>query len=411
MKGDVIYISGGKMFRFDGKDTSEIRSGMLDRYMTLLRDTCERNEWKSTGSGAQFTGISLNLDTEAKLRNTNARVTCVVPFSGRLVYALSIDSTSGIYVKDPGSDDDSEGIAVSSKNCLYKYFDIYNNRIVASAASLGESHIGIAELSTCDFRTVTEGSSYESSTCFSRSEPDCIYYESAGLLVEDKEENETREKTNEAPMMTIFRSMAEQTVRENTIKGPSGIYRMNLSSGEIDDILVSSSICYTKPQSCENGDLYFVRRPYKQESGVKNSLGCLLDLLLLPVRLIWAIFGFFNVFSMKYSGKTLNSGAMKSKNKSAKDRFIDGNLVNAARSLKENTDKGEKYPGIIPRSYELCKLDKNGKLTLVRKGVLDYRLTPDGIYFSNGSYIIRINNDGTEEKICKADAATSIAIE
>ena len=117
MKGNLIYISGGKMFRFDGRISSEIHSGMLDRYMTLLRDSAERNEWKNSGTGAQFTGTFVpGTDTETKLKNVNSRVTCVVPFENKLIYSLSIDDTSGIYTKEP--DNSTEGIVFSSKNYL-----------------------------------------------------------------------------------------------------------------------------------------------------------------------------------------------------------------------------------------------------------------------------------------------------
>ena len=258
---------------------------------------------------------------------------------------------------------------------------------------------------------ITEGDSFEMNPCFSRVDPDCIYYESAGLLVRERPEEAMQKQNGEPPMMSILRSMNEVQSSSASIKGPSGIYRLNLSTGDIDDILISDSICFTKPQSCENGDLYFIRRPYKAEGSGKASLGCLTDIILLPFRLIKAIFGFFNVFSMKYSGKSLDSGSAKMKNKNEKERFIDGNLINAERSLKENTDKGEKYPGIIPRSYELCKLSNDGEISVIRKGVLSYRLTPDGIYISNGSYIIKINSDGSEEKVCKADAVTFITAE
>ena len=130
---------------------------------------------------------------------------------------------------------------------------------------------------------------------------------------------------------------------------------------------------------------------------------------MLPFRLLSALFNFLNVFSAKYSGKTLSrSGDVK--NRDENKLFIDGNLINAEEELKANRSRGDKNPGIIPSSWELRRLDANGNDTLVRKGVVAYRVdekTGD-ILISNGSAILSVSSDGKEEKISSASHVTYI---
>ena len=129
---------------------------------------------------------------------------------------------------------------------------------------------------------------------------------------------------------------------------------------------------------------------------------------MLPVRLFEALFGFLNVFSAKYSGKTLSRSDVRHRDE--KQLFIDGNLINAERELKANAKRGEKHPGIIPRSWELRRRMPNGEDVLVRTGVLAYKVDEESgdILFSNGSSIIKLDKDGKEEKLLSAEKVTFI---
>ena len=90
--------------------------------------------------------------------------------------------------------------------------------------------------------------------------------------------------------------------------------------------------------------------------------------------------------------------------------FIDGNLINAERELKNNAKRGDKNPGIIPRSWELRRLATNGEDSLVRAGVTAFRVdeATGDILFSNGSAVLKLDKNGKEERIVKADKVTFI---
>ena len=400
MKSSFYYIQDGKMYRFNGENSKEISSWVLDSYISKVRSRAEQNEWKYNGQGAAFTGSAMpHASASEAVSSIFSRVNCVGEYKGNLLYSIDIDSTNGIYRKSAESE--SEGIVLCSSSTAYRSFDIKGDRLVASAAFAGESHIGVFDLTTGRFDTYTEGHVRDSSPVWSATDSNKIYFCSAGLPENEK----TAPDEKNAPR-GISQMVDEMYSSSSVTLGPSAICLLDISEGRLDELLSDNGYNFTSPFSAPDGSLYYILRPYKYNSG-GSSFGCLADILMLPVRLFQALFGFLNVFSAKYSGKTLSRSDVKQK--SDDQLMIDGNLINAERELKENARRGDKNPGIIPRSWELRRLDKDGNDTLIRSGVAAYKLCTDGsILISNGSHILRVDENGREEKLLAADKVTFI---
>lgn len=400
MKSSFYYIRDGKMYRFNGEKSKEISSWVLDSYISKVRSRAEQNEWKYNGQGAAFTGSAMpHASASEAVSSIFSRVNCLGEYKGNLLYSIDIDSTNGIYRKSTESE--SEGIVLCSSSTAYRSFDIKGDRLVASAAFAGESHIGVLDLTTGRFDTYTEGHVRDSLPVWSATDSNKIYFCSAGLPENEK----TAPDEKNAPR-GISQMVDEMYSSSSVTLGPSAICLLDISEGRLDELLSDNGFNFTSPFSAPDGSLYYIRRPYKYNSG-GSSFGCLADILMLPVRLFQALFGFLNVFSAKYSGKTLSRSDVKQK--SDDQLMIDGNLINAERELKENARRGDKNPGIIPRSWELRRLDKDGNDTLIRSGVVAYKLCTDGsILISNGSHILRVDENGREEKLLAADKVTFI---
>ena len=91
--------------------------------------------------------------------------------------------------------------------------------------------------------------------------------------------------------------------------------------------------------------------------------------------------------------------------------FIDGNFIQAEKELKENQNKGDKNPGIIPGSWELRRRAPDGTDTLLRRGVVAYRLMQNGdVLVSNGSCVLCLEPDGNEKKISDAPRVTYLNV-
>jgi len=405
MKKTLYYIADGKMFVHSDNREVEIPSGVLRSYINKMRDSARRNEWKNSGEGAKFTGtFAPDVDVESRIASVHASVRSLGTDSGNLIYSLNIDGTAGIYRKYR-LDNHDEGIVVSSGESVYTDFDILGNRMAVSASFAGESHIGVLDISTGECKFYTDGHSWDCEPVWSATESDVIYFCSSGLLVNNSEKPETA-----APASLPQLMMRLYADTGSSVKGPSSVCRLNIDAGTMDELLSDDSFDFVRPGSAPDGSVYYIRKPYRQTDSKSHSLGCLLDLLLFPFRLISSFFGFLNFFSMKYSGKTLSkSGNVKQKDEGK--LFIDGNLIEAEKELKANRSRGEKYPGIIPHSWELRRRKPDGTDELVRRGVIAYKIDNEtgDIIYSNGSAVLCLSKDGSVTKLYDAAHVSFIA--
>ena len=110
---------------------------------------------------------------------------------------------------------------------------------------------------------------------------------------------------------------------------------------------------------------------------------------------------------MKYSGKTLNSSAGASKKTAESKKFVLGNLIDAEREIKKNGERGDSFPGYVPADYELCRT-QDGHTVTVAKGVCAYALYKGEVYYSNGSYVLKMSAGSKPEKVCRAENVTGI---
>lgn len=398
MNEKLFYIKEKKLFYVKNGKGEPVPDGVYEGYLRRVTDSAKRNEWKNTGSGAKFTGVyEPGSDAASVASSVRSNVYCVGGFDGKLLFSERIGESCAIYRKNSVSDM-SEVIAYSDTAYSLDSFDVYSGKVAVSAAYASYSHIGTVDISgRGGVRIITEGESHDRNPYFDRSDPNVLYYESAGILLSGEDENE-----GEVRFITPASIM--NSVRRATETGPSAIVRIDFTNSSLDYILENENTSYLKPSTDKNGTLYFIKRPYMLDT--RKREGCLVSLIMIPVRLIKAIGGFFNFFSMKYSGRTLTDGASKAKGKDERQIFIDGNLIDAEKSLKENA--GEQNPGVIPKSFELCRL-VNGKEEKVKSGVIAYTFDADGnLVYSNGSSIIRLSPYGREERLVNDRSAEGV---
>lgn len=400
------YIADGKLFLHTDTGDRELVSGVYTDYVRKVRDSASRNEWKTQGAGAMFTGsFQPGQDANTAVSAIRARITSAAEYNGSTVYAIDIDGVSGIYqLSETGGGD---GIVQSNATQNYGDFDILGEKMTYSSAFGGQSHIGSRTMMRNDSCIHTDGESWDFQPVFDRTNPNRIYFCSSGLKIDTNAPENSAGRP--ATMLDFYRAMTEAPASD--VRGPSALCLLDTAAGTLDTVLESNSQDYLHPQSMPDGSLWYIRRPYKPETGSgANPFGCLLDILLLPVRLLKALFGFFSLFSMKYSGEPLAGNDVK--NKSEKQMFIDGNLIDAEKAMKENAKRGEETPGIIPKTWELHRLSPDGNDVLIRKGVTAFRVLDDGaVLFFNGSCVLlrtETNGKVTEKKVSPAQRVTFI---
>ena len=97
--------------------------------------------------------------------------------------------------------------------------------------------------------------------------------------------------------------------------------------------------------------------------------------------------------------------------KSPREIVIEDNLINANEEYKKNLRHKDNFAGIAPWSWQLVKRDRNGNVTPVKNGVIDYQILSGGrIIYTNGKHIVLINADGKCEKLADATLCTKLSV-
>jgi len=359
----IAFIADGRINLLPSPDTPIrlLNCAIADTYREREREIRLKKEWKNQGAGAMFTGAFFPgqaiLDVRALITGLSQGT------DDRLIYALNFENSGGIYFKHPDPDKLETPIVSSANTCFYELDVNAEGRIVVSCAKHSlERHISLLTTTSGHLHIITEGECADANPKWSQKDEHILYYDSAGIGY-----------GREGQFVGF---------------GPRSIYRYNTKTQELDEILSGDAMEYCCPFEDKEGNLYFIRRPYKQnESGMS-----LVDFLKAPFKIIRAMGAWLDFFSRRYTGESLNtSGANPAKNspKSPHQIFIDNNLFEAEKMIKQNAAAGDKNPGYIPRNWELIVKKPTGEEQVLHKSVMSYCITPDGIVYSNGKYIMQ----------------------
>jgi len=369
---EIVFLSEGRVHVISGSGSNanvrKLECSVAEKYRERAREIRQKNEWKHTGSGAAFMGSSMFTGDfmGGEPQDIRLFVTGVARENDRLVYALNFEDGGGVYFTYPDASEQDTHLYVDTKTSFYE-LDVNKSGVVAVSCATNhvERHIALLSTTKNDFRTLTDGDCSDCNPRWSRKNESVLYYDSAGIGY-----------TSEGYFAGF---------------GPRSVYRLNVKTGELDEVLQNADYDYVSPSEDAQGNLYFIRRPFKQPVH-RMSLA---DTLLAPFRFLRAIGGWMDFFSRKYTGKPLNTaGANPAKQvqKSPQQIFIDGNLLEAEKNLKMNAAAGEANPGYAPRSWELVKKTPDGSETVLHKGVMGYCITDNGVAYSNGKYVISDND-------------------
>lgn len=387
----ILFAVKNKLGMWEHEKIAYLNSQYLLNYKKNRESIQRKSAWKTQGMNAAFRGDShpmQNVDLEAAVHNASINGVAFSNKGDKIVYSVTVEDFSGVFIKNPADDGEDEGHVIHDNRVQFLNFDCHPSAdeiVISIQQAPWERNIAILNLENTRYRMITEGESFDENPVWDRNNPRIIYYESAG----------------------IGRTRGGQVAGF----GPKSINRLDLGSGELREIFVWPQYDGILPKIDMNGNVYFIRKPYQSGRGGRVSLK---EILLIPVKLVKALYGWIDFFTIKHTGEPLTSAGgnpSKAKQPDMKEILINGNIINAEKTLKENSQKGEKYPGIAPRSWELMVMGKDGEAQSIKKGVLDYDIAPDGsVVLSNGKFIIRLERDGREEIIERVELAGKIKV-
>ena len=383
----IIFAAGSKIALLKEDKLEYLESNYLKTYRKNIKEIADRRSWKTEGMGAQFRG-DINPYKYAENENegfASINGISLIEEGKKIVYSISFHGYSGIFIKSLIDEEELETHIIHGSKAKFYSMDLKsgtNEMVVAIEDSGIEKNLAVMDMNNGHYHFITEGDSIDENPVWGRASDNCIYFDTRGIGRDD----------------------SGQIVGYSTKE----ICKLNLETSEIEEVVAMKDFDCSLPKEDEEGNIYFIKKPYNMPVDKSASFK---DFVLIPVKLLKAVFNFLEFFTMRYTGeafKTRGANPAKGKN-DPKEMFIHDNLVNVEKSLKENQSSGERYPGIAPRSWELVKMDNKGDITTIKKGVIDFDLTSEGeIVYSNGKHIIKRSSDGTEKLLKEVELASRI---
>ena len=376
---EFLYIDGENLCVYTDGKVKSYQSRYIQNYKESSLREAKSKEWKQKGR----TEMLLN---EGMLFEDEELTTALTSLSRaenkeELYYTFSANETSGIYKKYLDDKKNTEAHVISSNEVEFSCLHIGKNGKLLAAVKRGgvESNIALFSDNYDDYQVLTGGDSLDENPSFDGNGN--ILFNSYGV---------GRDENNR------FVEYA-----------PSGIYRLNAYDYSLQTVLESEEYSFVKPIEREDG-LYYLKRPAKE----KERSNPILEICMIPVRILQGIVGFISFFVTIFSGKPLVKGgkqgggaAARNYSKDERKLYIQNQMVKVDRELKKN-GKEEDY-GFIPRSWKLARLTANGEEELAY-GVADYCFCEDGIVVTNGKHIFLIEN-GKRKKIADVDCCLKLA--
>jgi len=377
----VAFLANRKLHvRRDGRTRvieSEFERTVRERAASIER----RHAWKSQGRGAMFTGGAWAMTPGGPEQVAISLTGLTAAASGELLYSMETDAVSGIFLLD------NEGVETRlfhTADFRVRHAALHPDGSTLAVTAFHKdnmrSNIAVLPVHGTDFTEATEGDSFDQLPRWVPGAKRRIVFQSAG----------------------IGRDAAGRFAG----LGPCTIQQLDLDSGELEEIAAENGRDLLQPRFSEDGSLYFIRKPY--ESGVADGslLGSLKDAALFPFRMGRAVFQFFNIFSMKYSGKPLvtSRGAVQ-RTLDPVQQFIYGNLARAQMVQAQQEDAKSR----VPSAWELVRSSPSGRKETLAPGVLAFDVGGDGsVLYSDGSTITRVTPDGRNERVLEADMVEQV---
>ncbi|QIF04100.1 hypothetical protein [Roseimicrobium sp. ORNL1] len=361
------FLADGQLFLCDGAGKEDSHtSSFVDGLRGRLQSIKDRNEWKSMGSGAQFMRGGLPTGGGAfEVDHFRAEFSSGAfhPADGKLVYAIDAGDVRGLFTYDQA--ESHEQRMLHGPKHRFASIDIRKKDedseewLLAVMADDGTSRIGLLTPHRGGgVREITEGDSIDSYPVWIPGEARRFIYQTSGIA------------RNRDGMWAGL--------------GPAGLHMVDLDKGSMKTLLEDEHTDYLCPACGKDGEMYCLQRPY-QPFRKPSLITSLKDIVLFPVRIVQAIFGFLNVFSKMFGGKSLTTaGAPKREGPDPKAVFLYGRWMNMEQMAREAPEDEAK--SAVPKSWELRrrrKLDDAGEL--IASGVMAYALGSDGtVYYSDG---------------------------
>lgn len=353
---DHAYIADGRLHARRGGKSEEIESEFARANLADYERRKTSSGWKTTGEGANGYAIWGKQGTAPAY--TGFRFLTVVPASaGTLYYLLTNGHVTGLFLHDLASREERRLFHKNDFHTEGMDFSPERNEIVCAVAEEdGAVNVSLYNEEGRYKNVLTGGDSRDTHPSFSRANPGQILYQSAGIA------------RHEAGGIVAV--------------GPESLNRLDLESGEMEEIAADHRYDYLQPRDDKAGNIYCIRRPYRSP-GAQNPFQSFGNVLLFPFHFLGAVVGFLKTFTRLFGEKPKRLGPDVQLPERDKYIMVFGQAVNLAKIRRPKNENED--PSLVPASYELIRINPQGNTEVLGKNVCGYDVSPEGeVHYTNG---------------------------
>jgi hypothetical protein len=144
-------------------------------------------------------------------------------------------------------------------------------------------------------------------------------------------------------------SLGRDSAGRPSALGPSEVHLLDQESGVLETLASEPGSDFVCPQLDPHGTLCCIRRPHHAAGG-GSFFGALLAIVLVPARLLFAVFQYLNFFSARYTGKPLLTAGARQKGADIRQMMQWSNLMEADQAAPDEP------PSAVPRSWQLVRI-------------------------------------------------------
>jgi len=390
MRPGIAYLADGRIhLKLGDEPPRAVESPFAESVRAREASLVQRNAWKTQGPGARFLAGGLMAGNEEATGGTAyAAITGLSRgrTPGEVLYSLETTAVTGLFALDTGAMAEERRLFHGNQQRVQFPSTQPGGDLIACSVRRDalRAHIGVMRADGSALTEVTEGDSVDLAPSWVPGAARRLVYQSAGV---------GRDRSGRPVGL-----------------GPSSIHELDLERGDVRTLAESPAHDLLGPRMGDDGALYYIRRPRTGRSRFA-PLRLLLDLLLLPFRLIGAIFNWLNFFTVRYSGRPLvSSQGAQQRQVDARQWLVWGNLIGAAEDARRGGGGDDDAPGLVPQSWQLVRQPADGALQVVARGVCSFDLAPDGVVYSTGNAVYYQPRDGARLRLCSDSRIEQVVV-